>query len=206
MTSVQQTPQLFMLVLVICVLASLIIFGVAGFCVIRGQRARAIQLLTGWGLCATLYALISVSVSFYKPVRVIELGQNWCFDDWCFAIERVNRTPSSDQTRVVYTTDVRIFNAGRTPEGVRNFWVYLRDEDDRRYAPVPGSWSDVVAARVGPRDFARTSMAFAVPQGARGLGLVTGHGGGTPCAWLPSLLEIGQGGCLFHKPNMIRVE
>jgi len=23
---------------------------------------------------------------------------------------------------------------------------------------------------------------------------------------LPSLLEIGQGGCVFHRPNMIRVE
>jgi hypothetical protein len=206
MTSVQQTPQIFMFVLVICVLASLIIFSAAGYCAIRGQRARAAKLLTRWGLAASVYAVISVGVSLFKPVRVIEQGQNWCFDDWCIAVERVNRTPATDQAHVVYTTDVRIFNAGRTPEGVRKFWVYLRDEADHRYAPEPGSWADVVAARVGPRDFARTSIAFVVPQGVRDLGFVTGHGGGTPCALLPSLLEIGQGSCLFRKPNMIRVE
>jgi hypothetical protein len=63
----------------------------------------------------------------------------------------------------------------------------------------------VVAARVPPHGVARTSMEFVVPRDARNLGLVTGHGG-TPCALLPSLLEIGQAGCLFHTPDMIRIQ
>jgi hypothetical protein len=150
--------------------------------------------------------VISVAVSWARPAVVIEQGQNWCFDDWCIAVEAVHNAPSPNGRDVTYTADIRIHNDARSPEGARGFWVYVRDEDDRRYAPAPGAWNDVVAARVAPHGVARTSMDFVVPTGARELGLVTGHGGGTPCALLPSLLEIGQGGCLFHKPDMNRLQ
>jgi hypothetical protein len=206
MTSVQEAPQIFTLLTVLCVLLSLITFAAAAYRAIRGRRASAVTLLVGWGFAAVVYVLISASVSFFKPRRIIEQGQNWCFDDWCIAVERVSRTPASDRGHSVYTTDVRVFNAARSPEGARNFWVYLRDDDDRRYAPMPGSWTDVVAARVGPHEFARTSIAFVVPDGVGELGLVTGHGGGSPCGLIPSLIEIGQGACLFHRPNMIRIQ
>src|SRR5215471_5476448 len=192
MTSVQETPQIFTLLTVLCVLASVITFAVAAFRAIRGRRAAAVKLLGRWAAAAAVYLLVSLSVSFFKPRRIVEQDQNWCFDDWCFAVERVTRSPASERGHTVYTTDVRVFNAARSPEGARSFWVYLRDDDDRRYAPMPGSWADVVAARVGPHEFARTSIAFVVPDGVGELGLVTGHGGGTACGLLPSLLEIGQ--------------
>jgi hypothetical protein len=59
---------------------------------------------------------------------------------------------------------------------------------------------------VAPHAFARTSIDFVVPAGARQLGFVTGHGSSTPCRLLPSLLEIGQGGCLFHTPDITRIQ
>jgi len=206
MTSVQETPQIFTLILLLCLLASLITFIVAAYCAIRGQRARTVTLLARWGICAIVYLIVSVGVSLLKPTKIVNLGQDWCFDDWCIAVERVTPSPSTERERTVYTTDVRIFNAARSPEAARGFWVYLRDEHDRRYEPLPGSWTDVIATRVGPGAFARTSIAFVVPQDVRELGFVTGHGGGSPCGFLPSLLEIGQGGCLFRRPNMIRVK
>jgi hypothetical protein len=206
MTPVQQTPQLFTLALVLCVLASLVTLLIAAYRLVRGRRSSALRLIGRWVICALAYLAISVAVSWTRPARVIEQGQNWCFDDWCIAVEAVRHAPSPNGTDVTYTADIRIYNDARSPEGVRGFWAYLRDEDDRRYAPAPGPWKDVVAARVPPHGFARTSMDFVVPRGARDLGFVTGHGGGTPCGLLPSLLEIGQGGCLFHKPNMIRVQ
>lgn len=205
MTPVQETPQLFTLVLVLGVLASFVTLLIAAYRVIRGRRPAALRLVARWVLCALAYLAISVAVSWTRPARVIEQGQNWCFDDWCIAVEAVRSAPSPNGRDVTYTADIRIYNDARSPEGVRGFWAYLRDEDDRRYAPAPGPWKDVVAARVPPHGFARTSVDFVVPRGARDLGLVTGHGGGTPCGLLPSLLEIGQAGCLFHKPNMIRV-
>ena len=206
MTPVQETPQIFTLVLVLCVLASLIILLMVGYRLIRGRRASALALLSRWGVGVGVYIAISVVVAVARPVRIIEPGQNWCFDDWCVAVEGVHRRPSANRQEVTLTADVRIYNAARLPEGARGFWAYVRDQDGRRYAPTPGAWQGIVVARVPPHEFARTSIDFVVPKGAHQLGFVTGHGGGTPCGFLPSLLEIGQGGCLFHKPNMIRVE
>ncbi len=206
MTPVQETPQIFTLALVLSVLASFVTLLIAAYRAIRGRRSVALRLVARWAICALVYLAISAAVSWARPARVIEQGQNWCFDDWCIAVEAVHHTPAPNGRDVTYTTDVRIYNDARLPEGARGFWAYLRDQDDQRYAPTPGAWRDVVAARVPPHGFARTSMDFVVPKGARQLGLVTGHGGGTPCALLPSLLEIGQAGCLFHKPNMIRVQ
>ena len=207
MTSVQETPQIFTLLLLLCLLASLITFVVAIYRAVRGRRAAAVKLLGRWGIGSIAYLILSVGVSLFKPARVVEPDKNWCFDDWCIAVERVTRRQANEQGHTIYATDVRIFNAARSPEAARGFWVYLRDERDHRYQPLPGAWTDVAATRVGPHEFARTSIAFVVPDGVRELGFVTGHGGGGgPCGLVPSLLEIGQGGCLFHKPNMIRVQ
>jgi hypothetical protein len=204
MPPVQETPQLFTLLLILCVLASLVTFLIAAYRAIRGRGSSALRLLSRWATCALVYVAISVVVSLARPARVIEPGQNWCFDDWCIALEAVHRRPSPGGRDVIYTTDLRIYNDARFPEGARGFWAYLRDQDGGRFEPTAGAWQDVVVARVPPHGFARMSMDFVVPDGERQLGFVTGHGG-PPCGLLPSLLEIGQAGCLFHKPNMIRV-
>jgi hypothetical protein len=206
MTPVQETPQIFTLVLVLCVLASLIILLMVAYRLIRGRRASALALLSRWGVGVVVYIAISVVVSLARPARIIEQGQNWCFDDWCIAVEAVHHTASPNGKDITVTTDVRIYNSGRSPEGVRGFWAFLLDDEHRRYGPTPGPWQEVVSSRVPGHGVARTSIDFALPQGAHPRGFVTNHGGGNGRAGLlPSLLEIGQGGWLFHKPNMIRV-
>jgi hypothetical protein len=114
--------------------------------------------------------------------------------------------PTLNGKAVVVTIGLRISNNGRSPEGVRGFWALLLDDQGRRYEPTPGSWHDVVASPVPGHGFARTSIDFVVPTGARLRGFVTNHGGGSQSSFLPSLLEIGQSGWLFHRPDMIRVE
>lgn len=204
MTPIQETPQLFTLVLAGCVLASLVTFFIAAYRAIRGRGSSALRLLSRWAACAVIYLAISVIVSVVRSARIIERGRDWCFDDWCIALEAVHQRPSPSGSDMIYTTDLRIYNDARRPEGARGFWAYLLDGSGRRFAPSAGVWQDVVVARVPPHGFARTSMDFVVPAGAQPLGFVTGHGG-PPCGVLPSLLEIGQGGCLFHRPNMISV-
>jgi hypothetical protein len=206
MTPVQETPQLFTLILVLSVLTSLVVFVMAAWRLSRGRRAAGLRLVAGWGVCALVYLAISVGVALTRPIRIIAPGQNWCFDDWCIAVEAVHHTPATSGDGVTVTTDIRIYNDARSPEGARGFWAYLRDEDDRHYTPTPGPWQDVVRSPVSGHGFARTSIDFVVPKGARPTGFVTNHGTGTPCGLLPSLLEIGQAGCLFHRQNMIRVE
>jgi hypothetical protein len=206
MTPIQQTPQLFSLVLVLCVVCSFMVVLAVVYRFGRGRRSAARQLLLRWTVCAVVYLAISVGVSLTRPVKVIEQGQDWCFDEWCVAVEAVHRTSALEGRVVTVTTDLRISNKGRSPEAVRGFWALLLDDQGRRYEPTPGPWRDVVASRVPGHGSARTAMAFVVPTGIRLRGFVTNHGGGSGPAFLSSLLEIGQGGWLFHRQNMIRVE
>jgi hypothetical protein len=92
------------------------------------------------------------------------------------ALEAVHQKPSPSGRDVIYTTDLRIYNDAWLPEGARGFWAYLRDQNDRHFAPTAGAWQDVVVLRVPPHGFARTSMEFVVPEGEQQLGFVTGHG------------------------------
>jgi hypothetical protein len=200
----QQYPQIFTLVLMLGVVASIVTLFVAVYHGVRGRWVRARALVIRWVMAASVYLLVSVTVSFFKPPLVIPVGADWCFDDWCLAITRVTRTDAGGAS--VYTTDIRISNRARRPEAAVAFWAYVRDDADHRYAPLPGSWSTVVATKVPGYGTANTSMTFRIPHGSRDLGFVTDHGGSTPCGLVGSLLEIGQGGCLFHPPNMIRIE
>jgi hypothetical protein len=207
MTPVQETPQIFTLLLVVCVLASLIIWLLVAYRLIRGRRASAFTLLSRWSIGVVVYIALSVVVAFARPARLIEQGQDWCFDDWCIAVEAVHHAVSPNGEDVTVTTDIRISNAGRSPEGVRGFWAFLLDDKGQRYGPTPGRWQEIVSSRVPGHGVARTSIDFTVSKGAHLVGFVTNHGGGNGRAGvLLSLLEIGQGGWLFHKQNMIRVE
>jgi hypothetical protein len=120
MISVQETPQIFMLALVLGVLASLVTVVLAGWRFVRGRRANAIRLLSRWGVYALIYLAISVAVSLARPASVIEQGQNWCFDDWCLAVEAVHRVPSQNARDATVRADIRIYNAGRSPEGAQD--------------------------------------------------------------------------------------
>jgi len=199
----QSNPQGPDLVLLVCLLASLVAFVVAAIRAIRGRRAGARSLLTRWALGVLIYIGISLGASFIRPAQTIPVGTDWCFDDWCLAITRVTRTAVGGDS--LLALDVRVSNKARFPEAVRNFWAYVRDEADHRYAPRTGTWSTVVATQVPAYSSVDTSMVFAVTASGGELGFVTGHGSGTPCALVPSVLVIGQGGCLFHRPDMIRI-
>ena len=98
MTPVQETPQIFSLVLVLCVLASFVILLMTVHRLVRGRRASALALLSRWGVAVAVYLAISVVVSVARPVRIIEQGQNWCFDDWCVAVEGVHPQTVSERS------------------------------------------------------------------------------------------------------------
>jgi ABC-type lipoprotein release transport system permease subunit len=49
MTPVQETPQLFTLTLMLCVVASLVTCLIAAYRVIRGRRSSALRLVARWG-------------------------------------------------------------------------------------------------------------------------------------------------------------
>src|SRR5690348_257295 len=130
MAPVQQTPQIFTLVTVLAVLISAIACIVVCYRAVRGRRAAAIRLFGVWGAAAAMYLAASLGVSAFRPRHLVAIGQDWCFDDLCFAVDDVMRAEHSDG-RALLTIQLRIHNAARSPEAARAFWAYLRDEDDR---------------------------------------------------------------------------
>jgi hypothetical protein len=206
MTPVQETPQIFTVITVLVVLASAITFLAVVYRILRGRRGAATGLFSRWCVAAAIYLVTSLAVSAFRPRHIVAMGQDWCFDDLCFAVDDVVRAEQTDG-HALLTMRLRIHNAARSPEAARGFWAYLRDEHDTRYQPRPGPWQDVISTPVPPHGFMRTAMSFDVPGHPREFGFVTGHGGvsTSTCALFPSVLEIGQGTCLFGRPDMIRI-
>jgi hypothetical protein len=204
MTSLQQTPQGPDLVLVMGLTASGLSLATAIFRLLWRQHAAALRLVKRWAIGALIYVTISLATSIVTPAIVLGICDRWCFDDWCVSVDQVIRTPVSPD--VVYNVHLRLFNAARrAPQAVRSEWAYVRDGLDHRYLPQADDWKRTFERRLQPGESAQTVLAFRVPANAHELGFVTGHGG-TPCALVPSLLIIGQGRCLFQKPNMIRID
>jgi hypothetical protein len=172
------------------------------YAAIRGRVSRAFLILGIWLACAVLYVGASVAVAYAAPQRVIAAGEPWCFDDWCLTVDNVKRVDR------VYNVDLRISSeAKRVTQRANGAWIYLRDENDRHYEPLPEPGPDPkevpLDVLLQPGESVAAERSFQVPVNVHELGLVTGHGG-PPCGWM-SLVIIGQGGCLFHKQTMIRL-
>lgn len=147
--------------------------------------------------------MVGVAVAFLKPQRVIRTGDPWCFDDWCLTVENVSRTPG--QLEISYRVGLRIFSrARRVAQRANGAWVYLIDGRGRRYSPDPDPSAVPLDVLLQPQESVTTSRIFRVPDNVHELGLITGHGG--PYCGPGALLIIGESGCLFRKPTMIRIQ
>lgn len=187
---------LFNLVFLAAFAVSLVTLIAGAFAAVRGNMPRAFSILRLWLIGAALYLGTSVAVAYAAPQRILQIGDPWCFDDWCLTVKNTQRT------NVNYTLALLISSeAKRVTQRASGAWIYLRDENDKHYDPAPADVPlDVV---LQPGESVAATRSFTVPANVRELGLVTGHGG-APCGWM-SLIIIGQAGCLFHKQTMIRL-
>jgi len=104
-----------------------------------------------------------------------------------------------------YHVGLRIFSrAGRVSQRANEAWIYLIDDRGHLYSPDPDPSAVPLDVLLQPQESVTTSRVFNVPADAHRFGLITGHGGPYcgPMAWL----IIGESGCLFGKPTMIRIE
>jgi hypothetical protein len=192
----------FDLLFIFAFLISVVAMAVAAVFAVRGQRPRALKILRLYCICASAYFAITLAVGYLKPQRVISIGDPWCFDDWCLTVERVDRTAGPSQ--VSYNVALRISSrARRVTQRANGAWVYLIDDQGRRYSPDPAPSAVPLDALLRPLESATTLRVFRVLPDAHELGLITGHGG--PYCGPMDLLIIGSGGCLFRKPTMIRI-
>ena len=192
---------IFDLLFLLSAVATVILVVAAAIALMRGRHRRALGILKVLAIYVASYGAVAVTVDFLRPQRLIAVGEPWCFDDWCVQVESL--THASDGPRMRYTTQLRIFSTARgISQRALGAWIYLIDPEGRRYPPNADSTATPLTVGLAPEQSVSTSRIFDVPAAVHVLGLITGHGG-SYCGW--RVLIIGEGGCLFNRPTMIRL-
>ena len=193
---------IFDLLFLLAALASLVTLAAAIFAV-RGLSRRALKILRVYGICVLAYLTVGVATAFLKPQHVIPTREPWCFDDWCLAVEEVSQMPSPQG--ISYRVELRIISrARRVAQRARGAWIYLIDDQGSLYSPDPDPSAVPLDILLQPHESITTSRTFHVSAEVYGLGLLTRQGG-SYCGPMTFLI-IGDSGCLFKKPTMIRIQ
>lgn len=176
---------------------TLILLMAAAVAAMRGHGRVALGLLGGLGVCIAAYLVVVGVTSLVSPRRMIALNEPQCFDDWCVAVDQVDRTPAG--TNSAYTVTLRLFSRARgraqRENGVN---VYVLDDQGRRYEPQPDPQAVPFNQLLSPGESVRAIRRFLVPANAHNPGLVITHGR------FPGLFIIGDEQSLFHKPSIIQ--
>ncbi len=186
---------LFDLLFLVVFLATLIALIVAAYKSLRGRIAQAGRVLVGVVLFWAIYLCVVIAVSLSTPRRVIAMGEDRCFDDWCIAVEGVSGGSGK------LSANLRVSSvAKRIQQGAPDTFVYLEDVDGKRYPSRPTGDQPSFATRIGPGESFKTVREFGVPEGVRIAGLVVRHGSTGPGA-----VVIGDDSALFHKPAIVKI-
>src|SRR5216684_4354680 len=126
--------SIFDLLFLLSILASIVTLAMVAVALVRGRGAQALKIMRIYCLCACAYLIAGVAVSFFRPQRVLRMGEPWCFDDWCLTVASVDR--AIGETGAAYKIELRIFSrAGRIAQRANGAWIYLIDDRGRRYSP-----------------------------------------------------------------------
>jgi hypothetical protein len=194
---------IFDLVFLAAALLAMVAFVVVIVLALRGRGAAAAKVLLALAISAAAYIATGLTVSFLRPQRVFAVGEPWCSDDWCLAAERV--TESTAEASVDYRVELRLFSrARRVSQRARGAWISLIDDHGRRYSPENIPSDTPLDVRLGPGQSVHTSRVFRLPASAHVAGIITGHGG--PYCGPMDILVIGESGCVFGKPSLIRID
>lgn len=192
--------SLFDLLFLVVFFATIFALVLAVWAALRGRRARAGALLRRIGIFVALYLGVVILVSLLSPRRVVQVGEDQCWDDWCLTITNVQRTPIENGSRYVVT--IRLFSrARRAAQRGRGTQVYLMDDRGRRYDPIPEPDAIPFDILLQPQEAVRTTRVFELPSDAADPVLVASHGEGFP-GWF----IIGDSASLFHQRPVVRLE
>lgn len=191
------------LLLLLAILATIVTLARAADLAFRGRLAGAFKILRIYAIGAVAYLASGIAVSYFQPQQVLRPGEPWCFDDWCLTVNNVSRVagPADVSYRVEFTI---LSRAGRISQRANGAWIYLIDDHGRRYNPDPDPSAVPLNVLLQPNESVQTSRVFHVPNNVRGLGVITGHGG-SYCGPMAFAI-VGQSGCLFGKPTMVRIQ
>lgn len=210
--------MIFDLLFIVVVLATVITFAMAAIAGVRGRRQRAVSLLRRWVAAAAIYLGAVVVVSLLSPQRVLAIGEDWCSDDWCVAVNSVTLVPdlgpSDHPVRakgVFYVVRLQLSNHARgRSQRASSVAVHLLDGLGHRYG-VSSEGQSAFEALDGPtpaltstipvRQSLTTVRVFDLPSDSRDVGLTIEH----PVGVSPGLFVIGDQASLFHRSTVVRL-
>ncbi|MBU0494268.1 MAG: hypothetical protein KKA73_17090 [Chloroflexi bacterium] len=209
---------IFDLLLIIVVLAAVATLVAVVASALRGRLGLAVKLLAMYGICLALYLGVIVVVSLASPQRILTVGEDWCFDDWCMAVEEVRLVRELGQGEqiaqadgVFYVITLRLSNHARgRPQRASSAAVHLVDGHGQRYEVTPKG-QGAFEAQWGPTapltstllvgQSIRIVQVFDLPNDAHDVGLTVEH----PVGPSPGLFIIGDDASLLHKPPIVRL-
>jgi hypothetical protein len=195
--------SIFDLLFLLAVLATAVTIVALFVLLVRTRFQTAFKVLRIYAVCAVAYVLTGVAISYARPQAILNAGDQWCFDDWCLAVNNVNRTPAARD--VDYHVSMTILSrAQRVSQRAKGAWIYLIDDSGHLYPPVPDASDVPLDILLQPNESLNASRVFRLPQSAHPVGLITGHGGAY-CGPM-SFLVMGDSACLFKKPKMVRIQ
>ena len=188
-------------------LATLIALIAAAYQSIRGQIAKAGRIVLGTAGFWVIYLAVVAGVSLATPRRVIAIGEQRCFDDWCITVERVSGSNPSGSNPIMVTLRVASV-AKRITQAAPDTTVQLEDSDGRLYSSKSESGQPTFATKIGPGESFETMREFEVPDNVKNnvknnvkiVGVVVRHGSSGPGA-----IVIGDDAAIFHKPAIVKI-
>ena len=167
---------------------------------LRGRWAQAFATIRRLAVGLVVYvAIVYIATAISKPV-VLRVGDPQCDDDWCLAVERVERTPQN--AVLIYDVSLRIFSQARrvAQRELVAKDVYLVDAQWKRYDPVPSGSGVPLNTLLQPGESVSTSRRFELPANVRPMGLLLERS-----SILPFCVIIGECGA-FHKDVLVRLD
>jgi len=192
---------IFDLFFILIFFASVAMLAVVVVTALRGRGRQAVTRLAALGVCLALYLGVIALVSLASPPRVLALGQDRCFDDWCVAVENAARAPSP--TRTELTVTLRVSNrARRAPQRENGVAVAVLDEAGRRFEAAAQGEDAPFNILLQPGESVTTTRTFDVSGASGQLDLAVEHAG---FSRFPGMFIIGDDSSLLHKPTIVHL-
>ncbi|HWB13382.1 MAG TPA: hypothetical protein VG826_29420 [Pirellulales bacterium] len=189
----------FDLVFIVVFFSAVAMLMAAGIALMRRRRGVAVARLRRLGVLTAGYVGMVVLVSLVSPRRVLRIGDEQCWDDWCIAVTNARCQAVEDAQS--YEVTFRLFSrARRRPQRELGVHVYLMDDRGRCYEPVPDGEAVAFDVRLLPQESVDVMRRFNLPADGRDPVLVVSHEG-----WFPGSLVIGDSESLFHKRTVVQL-
>jgi hypothetical protein len=163
---------------------------------LRRRNVAVLALCRRTAAVVVTYVMVIIVTSIVTPRRIVPVGTEQCFDDWCITVAGAAHRGGGAADTLVVT--LRLSSQARgIAQGERDVRVYLVDEAGRRYQPIPTPDMTPLSARIPPLGALTTTRRFIMDASAPHPMLVVAH---DP---FPHCCIIADGESLFHRRTVV---